>query len=67
MLQQQETLYFGCTGLGSHIQFQVVNSNPSCSQWRTCKLTLLRQFLPGMDWIYECVIQQMMNGVLTDV
>ena len=43
MLQQQETLYFLCTNLGSHVQFQIITSNLSC------ELTLLHQFPSGMD------------------
>ena len=49
MLQQQETLYFGYTTLGSHLESQIIKSNRLCRQARTCKLTLLRQFLPRMD------------------
>jgi len=30
MLQQQETLYFVCTDLGSHVQFEIITSNLSC-------------------------------------
>ena len=54
MVQQQETLYFGSTNLGSHVQFQIFQSNHSCRQGHTCKLTLLCQFFPGMDWFIAC-------------
>jgi len=50
MLQQLETPYLGCTNLGSHVPFQIIKSNRSCKQEHTCKLTLLHQFPPGMDW-----------------
>ena len=31
------------------MQFQIIQSNHSCRQGHTCELTLLHQFLPGMD------------------
>ena len=40
MAQQQETLCFGSTNLGSHIHSQIIQSNRSWRNWRTCKLTL---------------------------
>ena len=57
MLQQQEALYFEYqevlniryANLGSHVQFQMIKSNPSFRQRRTCESTLLHQFLPDMD------------------
>ena len=45
MLQQQDTLYYGYTKLGSHTQLQIVKSNRSCRHGCMCKLTLLH--LPG--------------------
>ena len=50
MLQQQETLYFWYTNLGLHVLFQITKSNNSCEQEQTCDLTLLHQFLLGVDW-----------------
>ena len=44
MLQQQDTLYFGYTSLGSPVQFQIIKNN------RSCKLGLLHQLLLVMDW-----------------
>ena len=49
MTLQQETLYFGYTYLGSHVQFQVSNSNRSCGLGHTCELAFLRKFHPGVD------------------
>ena len=49
MLQQQETLYFGCINRG--LQFQTSKSNHSYGQGRTSELMLMHQFLPGMDCI----------------
>ena len=54
-LQQHETLYFGCTNLGSHAQLKTITRNCSCRQRRTCELPLLREFLSGMDCLYEFV------------
>ena len=34
---------------GFHEQFQIIQSNCSCRQGYMCELTLLHQFLPGMD------------------
>ena len=45
MFQQQGTLHYGYTNLGSHVSFQTIKSKQGC----TCELMLLRQFLPGMD------------------
>ena len=39
ILQQQKTLHFGYTNLGLHVQFQIIKSNRSCRQVRTCELT----------------------------
>ena len=45
VLQQQETLYFGYTNLGWHMQLQTSKSNHLCKQGCMCKLTHLYQFL----------------------
>ena len=42
-------LYFGCTNLGSHVQFQIVQSYRSCRQVRACEFALWHQLLPSMD------------------
>ena len=51
ILQQQETLFCGCTNLRPHVQIKISKSNHSCKRECTCELTLVHQFLPGMDWI----------------
>ena len=48
MLQQQDTLYFGYTNLGSHTQFHIIKSN----RLRRHVRLLLYQFSPGMDCIW---------------
>ena len=55
MLQQQETLFCGYTNHGSHVQIQISKSNHSCKRGCTCELTLLHQFLPGMDCLCEII------------
>jgi len=47
------TVYFGYVSLGPHVQLQIIKRNHSCRQGCTWELTLLRQFLPGMD-LYRC-------------
>ena len=49
MLQKQETLYLGYTNFRSYWPFQLIKSNRSCRQGQTCELTLVHEFLPGMD------------------
>ena len=44
LLQQQETLYFGYTNLGSHVPFQIHKSNRSCRQRHMCELPLLYKY-----------------------
>ena len=45
MLGQKEARYFGYKNVGSHVKFQVIRSNRSCTQEHTCELPLLHQFL----------------------
>ena len=52
MLQQQEALLCRYTNLGSHVQIQISRSNHSCKRGCMSELTLVHQFLPGMDWYF---------------
>ena len=56
MLQEQETLYFIYRNLRSHVQFQITKSNRSSKRGCTCELTLVHQFLPGMNLIIIIII-----------
>ena len=64
MLQQQETLYFGCTNLGSHVQFQIIKSNHLYRQGCMCELMLLLQFLPGIDCISKSLFTYHYHNIL---
>ena len=55
MLQQQETLYYGYTNLGSHLQLQICMSIHSCRQRRTYELTLFPGAMLGkiVGWVHN--------------
>lgn len=62
ILQQQETLYCRYTNLGSQVQFQRIKINHLCRPGCTCKLTLVHQFLLGMDCLLIFPTSLIMSG-----
>ena len=48
MLEQQDTLHAGYVNLGSHVKFQMIKSDRSCRQVRTCELPPLHHFFQAL-------------------
>ena len=47
----KETFNFESKDLESYVQSRIIQSNQSCRQRRTCDLTLLNQYLLGIERI----------------
>ena len=68
MLQQQETLYFGYTNLGSRVQVQAMKSNRLCRKECTCNVEApapvsFLHCLLKHSWLEPRMIKSLMNFV----